>query len=145
MQRKRAVVNSLQAAVAHGGHERRAAGQEPKAGRMARHVHDELRASIERNPVYLAADQIRRSWPPVAPARTFEEIEPRDRNLGLRILHGCIRDEIYTRQPVSSDIARDEAASNSARRPLRSSLGFGGQPRMWRSTGRTCDTPPTAA
>ena len=61
MQRKRAVVNSLQAAVAHGDHERRAAGQEPKAGRMARHVHDELRASIERNPVHLAADQIRRS------------------------------------------------------------------------------------
>jgi hypothetical protein len=38
-----------------------------------------------------------------------------------------------------------QAASSNASNPLSSSIGRGGQPRMCRSTGITCSTPPTMA
>ncbi len=40
---------------------------------------------------------------------------------------------------------RSQAASSNASNPLSSSIGRGGQPRMCRSTGITCSTPPTTA
>jgi hypothetical protein len=36
-------------------------------------------------------------------------------------------------------------ASSSVNRPFRISIGGGGHPAMWRSTGTTSDTPPTTA
>lgn len=56
----------------------------------------------------------------------------------------ALADAIRSQEP-SELRARQPARSRRARRPARRRRGSGGQPRMWRSTGTTAETPPTTA